>query len=441
MTTKNSKVSRKENYFTCTNNSTKSYDAFQKKLIKLISTFQSSNINLDYVLASIHIENLDILEYVHKSSLNSIFLTELQEIVRSVVGEDYLLLPISHDRLILVFNSKKQCDNSKIIHNIANSFSNLSFQPKTSKCNAHPIIKIGYVTASKSQSNLNEIIHQSRLALYDCRYSKVSCTQAFYLLDRSINNSVKYTKLANILQKAIIDKRIKLAFQAIINSNTGNIEAYECLLRIITNEGKMISANNHLQAAEKLGLINKIDLTVLKIAVKELITNPELQLSINLSSLSINDYEWLTTARKLLKSSSLSQRLIIEITETSFSDDSEQLNHFINLIRSIGCKVALDDFGAGYTCFSQLYKLKVDFIKIDGNLIKNIFSNKGYQLLVKSVIKIAQERGIKVIAEFVENKKIANKITDFGADYLQGSYFSNISNKKIKYTRLNNYKK
>lgn len=195
------------------------------------------------------------------------------------------------------------------------------------------------------------------------------------------------------------------------------------MLRIVKDDGKIISAGPFIQIAEEMGFVNLIDDLVLEMVVEELNNHPEVSLSVNLSGHGINNNQWLLKSKKLLKNSQIATRLIIEITETVAQKDLSKSAYFIASLQDMGCKVALDDFGAGYTSFRQLKALPIDIIKIDGSFIRDIAENSNNLLFVKTIINMSKEFGFKSIAEFVETGQIAKKLIELKVDYMQGNYF------------------
>lgn len=230
--------------------------------------------------------------------------------------------------------------------------------------------------------------------------------------------------LATYLQNAMLKNRLSLAFQPIINSRTGDVGYYECLLRIVNEDGTVSSAGPFIPIAEKMGFIDVVDGLVLQLAVTELHNNPDVRLAINLSNSSLNDSNWLEMAISMLDDPALASRLIVEITETSEAQSYRRVLNFVTTLQGLGCEIALDDFGAGYTSFSQLKTLPVDIIKIDGSFVKGIAENNENKFFVKTLLDFSNSFGLKTVAEFVENGETAKVLMDMNVDYMQGNYFS-----------------
>ncbi len=230
--------------------------------------------------------------------------------------------------------------------------------------------------------------------------------------------------LATYLQNALLRNKLRLAFQPIINAKTGDVGYYESLLRIVNDDGSTSSAGPFIPIAEKMGFIDVVDSFVLQLVVEELRNSPDVKLSLNISNASINDSNWLDMAQKLLQDADIASRLIVEITETSEQQNARKVLSFITTLQALGCEIALDDFGSGYTSFSQLKVLPVDIIKIDGSFVKGIVDNPENRLFVKTLLEFSNSFGLKTVAEFVENGETAKILMDMKVDYMQGNYFS-----------------
>jgi EAL domain-containing protein (putative c-di-GMP-specific phosphodiesterase class I)/GGDEF domain-containing protein len=235
---------------------------------------------------------------------------------------------------------------------------------------------------------------------------------------------------ASTFQRAILEERLRLAYQPVICSKTGKVAYYECLLRIVDNHGTIISAGPYIEVAERMGLIDSVDCLVLKMVVKELREHDNVLLAFNVSNQAVDNPRWLEQAEKLLSDESLSSRLIVEVTETGSQRDLRRMAFFIASLQALGCQVALDDFGSGYTSFRQLKALPVDIIKIDGSFVKDMVDNYDNQLFVKTLLDFTNSFGLKTVAEYVETGEIAKSLMDLKVDYLQGHYFSAAMNNR-----------
>lgn len=235
--------------------------------------------------------------------------------------------------------------------------------------------------------------------------------------------------LANFLGQAVKENRIRLAYQPVIDSRTGEIAHYEALLRLFGEDGKISSAGALIPIAERMGFISVIDQTVLKKVLAELRGDPNVCIAVNVSNLSTLDPGWMNILTEAIDATpEIASRLTIEITETAVHGDLKHSARFCAEVQALGCLVALDDFGSGYTSFRQLQSLSIDFVKIDGVFIRNLTDNGDSRLFVKTMLDFIRGFGLKSVAEYVENGEIAKMLMELGVDYLQGYYLGKPSN-------------
>ena len=235
----------------------------------------------------------------------------------------------------------------------------------------------------------------------------------------------------NLLRTSLLKKKAKFMYQPIVDRKSGNIEYYECLLRVPDKNDEFISVGPMIEAAESKGLINIVDFTVIEMAIKELERDKKIKLSVNISNIGVLNKRLLKRIESLFKKYEVANRLIIEITETSLNQDFITTKKFIDTLHTYGCRFALDDFGSGFTSFKQLLNLPIDIIKIDGSYIRDILDNDHNRFFVEALISLASDLGIKTVAEFVENGEIARFLIDIKIDGMQGNFFLPASENRI----------
>jgi EAL domain-containing protein (putative c-di-GMP-specific phosphodiesterase class I) len=186
-------------------------------------------------------------------------------------------------------------------------------------------------------------------------------------------------------------------------------------------DGTLLAAADFIEEAETLGLARPLDRRALELALDLLAAHPALKLSLNISSLTAGDKDWLATLEAAsARHPGLTERLTVEITETAMIHDLDEIASFVDLLRASGCKVAIDDFGAGYTSFRHLKSLHVDMLKIDGMFMSNLPNDHQARVLVKTMIEIAQAFGLETVAEWVSDEETAIFLRSVGITYLQG---------------------
>lgn len=328
---------------------------------------------------------------------------------------------INRYTIYIILNNSLLNSSNDIVHEL---YSKLHFYIDREYPESYFACSIGSIKFNGIDNNIDSILPKLNYCM------RPSNNYSFFheYNDNSINYD--YIKQSNsnlnLLKNALLNKKAKFLYQPVVNSKTREIEYYECLLRIPSNEqGKYISVGSMVEEAENKGLIYLVDIYAIEMSIKKLKEKQSLRLSVNISNAGILNKKLLNKIESLLKKEpDVGSRLIIEITETSSNKDFKATKYFINRMRSYGCLVALDDFGSGFTSLQQLLKLPVDIIKIDGSYVKDILENDRHKSFVEALINLSHDLGIKIVAEFVENKEIMECLLDMKIDNMQGDFFS-----------------
>ncbi len=378
-----------------------------------------------FILAHFRIENAAsiLFSYGHEVSLHTI--EKIPEHLEKAYAEDAKVIRVGIEDFILVAPVK----NTKAIQKKLDAvLTNLrTFGTENTQNPIYLKFKIG-ATFFTAADNLENKFDEAFIALYEAM-SNPNCTSIIFdNLSKDLGDFKKNMQLASKFQNLINEKKLRLAYQPVVSSKTGQVKSYEVLLRVIDEEGNISSAGEYIAVAEKFGFIDQVDLLVLELAAKELELDPNVNLGINVSAFSLNNDRWINLARKLLKNPDHASRLIIELTETGFQNKVLVVKSFVDEVQSLGCQVAIDDFGSGYTSFTQLKVLKADILKIDGIFIKDLTENYDSQLFVKTLVGFAKAFGLKTVAEYIENGETAKLLIETGVDYLQGYYFGKAMN-------------
>jgi EAL domain-containing protein (putative c-di-GMP-specific phosphodiesterase class I) len=192
-------------------------------------------------------------------------------------------------------------------------------------------------------------------------------------------------------------------------------------MRIRRTDGTIVTAQNVIPIAEHLGFVRLLDHRVLELVVADMAEHPNFRASLNVSPISAIDPDWWSTLTSLLRlNATVAERLTIEITETVAIQDIDELRSFVARVKDFGCRIAIDDFGAGYTSFRNLRKLGVDLVKIDGAFIENMIASEDDRAFVLTLLDLARRLKLKTVAERVQSEDIAQALAAYGCDYLQG---------------------
>ncbi|HEX4187490.1 MAG TPA: EAL domain-containing protein [Solirubrobacteraceae bacterium] len=226
------------------------------------------------------------------------------------------------------------------------------------------------------------------------------------------------------LRRALEKGLFELHYQPIVSLRDGSVSHHEALVRLADEpHGRLVSPGSFLPAAERYGLVREIDRLVLGRVAATLGREPggSGPVAINLSTLSVTDGSMLGAIERALDRHGADPgQLIVEVTETAAISDMDRARDFCDGVRSLGCAVALDDFGSGFGSFQYLKHLPFDFLKIDGDFIRALPSSPTDQLVVKALVDVVAGMGRRTIAEFVGDAVTLELLRDFGVDHAQG---------------------
>lgn len=229
------------------------------------------------------------------------------------------------------------------------------------------------------------------------------------------------TNVVSLIHHAILDNRLFLDFQPIVETDTRQLHHYECLARILDKEGKILSAAQFIANCEKTGLIQLIDQKVQQLAIEELMNDRQLRLAINVSAVTASDAVWLNTLKaQMTARPDLRERLTIELTETSVFQDVDESIQFMTQLQDLGCQVSIDDFGAGYMSLMHLKPDLVQSVKIDAQFVKDLKPKSNNINFIRAIIALTRPQGIKCVAEGVEDTEAASILAQENVDYMQG---------------------
>jgi EAL domain-containing protein (putative c-di-GMP-specific phosphodiesterase class I) len=228
--------------------------------------------------------------------------------------------------------------------------------------------------------------------------------------------------MASDVRRALFEHRIICYYQPIIDFRTGEIHKYETLVRMIDDEENIVSPMTFLPIAKQTKLYPQITLEVLYQACTLFASRSE-EFSINLSDSDIRNPHTVSEIIRTITKTGTAPRIVFEILESEGIESYAEVTQFITQVKALGSKIAIDDFGTGYSNFENILKLNVDYIKIDGSLIREISVNPRHHIIVETIIDFARKIGAKTIAEFVSDEEIYNTLKALNVDYSQG-YFT-----------------
>ena len=284
-------------------------------------------------------------------------------------------------------------------------------------------VSIGSSSLAEPGLTSYDIITRAETALTEAKQAGRDCHAPYRVSDQQRHRRQRYMAMGDAVQAALRQDRMEFAFQPIVSAATGAVDYYECLLRLRDANGGTITAGEFVREIEELGLIRLIDRHILDKAIAIALENPEITLGFNISALTAADRPWLRSLTAQLRAHpELAGRLVIEITETAALYDIEESARFVCALREAGCRVALDDFGAGHTSLQHLQSLMVDTVKIDHSFVRNISESAESRAFLRHLLGLAEGFGFRTVAEGIETAADAAILRDEGVGYLQGHY-------------------
>lgn len=291
----------------------------------------------------------------------------------------------------------------------------------------HVGVSIGLITMNRIFTPAQNILSLVDNACYVAKNNGRNRVYACQLNDRQLLQERKQTEWIIKIERALKENRFCLYKQAIVSLNSKNGQAekhYEILLRMVDNDQQVIAPMAFIPSAERYGLMPKIDRWVIEYfcsVYKNLYISDSRFFAINLSGASINDEFLFDFIQKQINTYQIpANKLCFEITETVTIANLTKASKLISQLKQLGCFIALDDFGSGMSSFGYLKNFPCDYLKIDGNFVKDIVTDATDEVMVDCINRMAKVMGIKTIAEYVENNAIKNKLIDLGINYGQG---------------------
>jgi diguanylate cyclase (GGDEF)-like protein/PAS domain S-box-containing protein len=270
----------------------------------------------------------------------------------------------------------------------------------------------------------DEPLGRADVAMYEAKESGRDRYAVYVSQAHRDSMEAKLTMIDRI-RGALENDLLQMYCQPILDLRTGRISQYELLLRMLDEEGHVLPPKEFLGIAERYGLMNEIDRWVVNQAIGLVADREEagdpIQLEVNLSAKSLGDPRFPEWVEERLAAAAIdTSSLIFEITETAAIANMDVAKNFVNRLTSLGCRFALDDFGAGFGSFHYVKHLPVDYVKIDGDFVRNVVESSTDQSVVKAIVQLARGLGKKTIAEFVGDEATVHLLREYGVDFAQG---------------------
>ena len=370
----------------------------------------------------IRIDDFETLQKFYSHKIIEQFRTKFANILMEHLPEEIKfdkIFPLENGRYVLI---KEYLQEDISIEQLTDMF--MKYQEEIDKLKIDIANNINYdVTIIISIATGQNVLENINYGIDTLIQNKQNFIISNDLVEQEHSKAQQNIQIINIIKQALDDAKVVSYFQPIVNNKTKQIEKYESLVRLIDKNGNMLSPFFFLDIAKKGRLYSSITDVVLENSFGALKKTTK-DITINISAL---DIEKTSTREKIFEL--LEQykddrsRIIMELLEDESVKDFDTIRYFIIKVKSQGVRIAIDDFGAGYSNFERLLDYQPDIIKIDGCLIKNILIDDFSLDVVETIVAFAKKQNIKTVAEFVENADIYTLLTKLGVDYSQGYYF------------------
>ena len=302
------------------------------------------------------------------------------------------------------------------------------FQPSGGRRIANLSASIGIALYPFHGATTAELLSNVDIAMYQAKELGRNRYALFDQVAGGLRNTHRRMHWAKKLRDVIDDDRLVLFRQPVVRFADSMPVHNEILVRMRDDDGKIVLPGSFIEPAESLGMIREIDMLVVRKLIQYLQNdarmNQKLRYFVNLSRISISDQRWIKNFMAMINETKVNpSQLVFEITETAAMSEIDVTLNFIRMLKDMGCRFALDDFGAGFSSFYYLKRFEVDYIKIDGSFIRDLAADESNRVFVKAVNEVARGINKQVIAEWVENPETLKLLIEMNIQYGQGYLF------------------
>lgn len=381
--------------------------------------------NTEHALCYLDLDQFKIINDTCGHMAGDILLKQIGHQIQTKTRRHDIIARLGGDEFGVIFYDTTVKKAESVAETIKNSVADFKYIWKENSFDVG--VSIGIVPITSNVESHSELMMRADSACYIAKENGRNCIHTYAESDKDFIRRCDELQWYNKIIEAVGNDRFNLFCQEILPvKNTGNQPVhYEILVRM-KNEKNLILPAEFIPAAERYLLMPKIDAWVIDAFLKEFENRSIYNFggniyNINLSGQSLCSDEFLEFVLQRLQSKYASpENLTFEITETSAISNLDKALCFITTMKELGCKFALDDFGTGVSSFQYLHDLPVDYLKIDGKFVRNIENNRINHSIIDAISKIGHELGLEIIAEYVEDDQIMQKLKKCDIDYLQG---------------------
>lgn len=391
-----------------------------------LAVIRARNFHRTNALLYLDLDQFKVVNDTAGHDVGDRLLIDVANKIRNCLQPGQLVARIGADEFAILLEHVEESEAMEFAESLRVALSD--FQFRGGNTSHHVAVSIGLVLNNPDEEiSASELLARADQACYLAKNQGRNTVYKFSGEDEELHALRSDAMWMPALRKALSDDQFFMVFQPVMRLPQRRISHYEALIRMRGDNGEVYTPVDFIPAAERMGLIHQIDLWVVEHVLDFLAglgsDQAGVSMSVNLSGHAFQDPALLPLIKQKLDMSWLSaSRVMFEITETAAVTNYSETRKMVARLRALGCRFALDDFGAGFSSFSYIKNFPVDMLKIDGSFIANLINDQTDQLLVRSMIEVAHSLGKKVIAEYVENAETLEKLAEFGVDYVQGHY-------------------
>ena len=397
--------------------------AFQQELDRLVARVARSG-----AVCAVFYVDLDQFKYINDTlghAAGDRLLVEISTLVSSRVREGDLFARFGGDEFTLLLDNVDEDRAIRAAENIRALVGEYRFLEGGNSFNV--TCSVGVAMVNEQVQSADEVLSHADIACNIAKAQGRNRVNLYNPADRDKAGMAEDMGWAARVREMLEQDRFQLVFQPIVAIADGRVHDYEVLMRMPCDDGQVILPGGFMPAAERFGLIHRLDRWMVRQAIQRLAqlraSGTPVCFSVNLSGRAFEDDGLLPLIRRMLEQTQLDPAwLTFEITETAAIANLAAAVRFIRALKEIGCRFALDDFGAGFCSFTYLKHLPVDKLKIDGSFVQGLAEAPVDQAMVRSLNQVAHALGKVTIAEYVEDARTLRLLQEYGVDYAQGFY-------------------
>jgi len=401
---------------------------FENRLITAMQSLRS-DAEQTHALLYLDLDQFKVVNDTFGHIAGDALLKRIAELIHTKIRSTDVLARLGGDEFGILLERCSEARAMEVAESIRREIEDLRFEWKESLTSIR--CSIGVVMVTNEVDDVATLMSSADVSCYSAKDKGRNQVHLYQDSDASLRH--EEMKWVSRISSAVEDDRLELFFQPIIGIGQSNGERrghYELLLRMRDEDGTLISPEHFIPAAERYNLMSTLDRWVIREALAKLADRSgeavaRYTIAINLSGTSLSEDRFLDDVIAELQKQKLPAGAIcFEITETAAISNLARVIHFMQSLKALGCKFSLDDFGSGLSSFTYLKNLPVDYLKIDGQFIRNVAEDSVDESMVKAISEVGHAMGIETIAERVETKQVLEKLGSLGIEFAQGYYIA-----------------